>query len=627
MLKHLLLSASVLLSGLIVTSAQLAITEIVSSSSTNLGTALVTQKSDWWELSNFGTNAIDLTGYGWNDGDGGVLGADPLPFQGLTIQPGESVLFVERVTGIVTNEAQFRTWWGASLGASVQIRFYSGNGLSSGGDGVRVWAAGAISDADVVDTVDFGAAVRGSSFTYDTNTGLFTLFSTNGVNGTFKAEETDDVGSPGVNQGPVPLSISQHPAGLSVNPGDNATFSVAVRGIPRPKFQWQFNGADIAGATLSAFTVTNVQTSSTGLYSVVLFNGFQTLTSSNALLLLNAVPEPPSVQVPPQEQTVYVGQNATFTIVASGVPQPSYQWRFNGDILNGATASSYTVSGAVAGNSGVYSVVVSNSLGVLTNEATLTVTPRPNLIITEVQSSESTNGAASGHNDWWELTNFDTFAVDFFGYQFDDGSALRAAAYTITNHIIIAPGESVIFVENMSANSFRRWWGAVNLKTNLQVIRYEGPNLSFSSAGDTLELWNPGAIDDTDFAAAVSFSTATLGVTFGFNPDTQTFGDDSVLGVYGAFPSMESDDIGSPGYLRTPSEPRILRFVNGASDSQLTWYGLAARSFAIEYKNDFTDLSWSPLTTVMSTGPVTTATFSPGSSPTGRRFFRMSLLP
>ena len=47
--------------------AQLAITEISSSSATNLGPTILPARSDWWELSNFGTNALDLTGYRWND--------------------------------------------------------------------------------------------------------------------------------------------------------------------------------------------------------------------------------------------------------------------------------------------------------------------------------------------------------------------------------------------------------------------------------------------------------------------------------------------------------------------------------------------------------------------------------
>ena len=49
-------------------SAQLAITEVMSSASTNLGSTLVAQSSDFWELTNFGTDPVNLNdGYRWND--------------------------------------------------------------------------------------------------------------------------------------------------------------------------------------------------------------------------------------------------------------------------------------------------------------------------------------------------------------------------------------------------------------------------------------------------------------------------------------------------------------------------------------------------------------------------------
>jgi hypothetical protein len=311
------------------------------------------------------------------------------------------------------------------------------------------------------------------------------------------------------------------------------------------------------------------------------------------------------------------------------VPQPRYQWHFNGAPLGNATNNSYTVSSAGAGNSGTYSVVISNSLGILTNQAMLTVTPRPNLVITEVCSAQSTNGDFSGHNDWWELSNFDTFAVDLYGYKFDDNSATRAAAYTITNHIIIAPGESVVFVEAMSPNSFRRWWGPMNLKPDGQIIRYDGPNLSFSGTdGDGLLLWNPGAVDDSDVIAVETFVSATTTSTFGYNPDTSTFGDLSVLGVYGGFRAMETDDIGSPGYLRTPPEPRILRIVPAPGGGyQLTWYGLSNRTYSVEFKNDLSDAIWSPLMNVLATNVISTVDVPAGAPASGRRVFHFSLQP
>src|SRR5262245_6007627 len=124
--------------------SQLAITEAMSSASTNLGSMLVAQDSDWWELSNFGTNSINLTGYSCNGNQGGLLAADPAPFVGLTIGPGESIVFFQSNAPSSMNAAQFRALWG--LSANVQVVIYQANGLGSTGDGIRVWAPGAAGD-------------------------------------------------------------------------------------------------------------------------------------------------------------------------------------------------------------------------------------------------------------------------------------------------------------------------------------------------------------------------------------------------------------------------------------------------------------------------------------------------
>ena len=83
----------------------------------------------------------------------------------------------------------------------------------------------------------------------------------------------------------------------------------------------------------------------------------------------------PVVAVNPVSKTVSVGQPATFTIVASGTPTPTYQWQRNGAAIAGATAASYTVaSPTLADNGARYRVVVSNSVGTAASgEATLTV--------------------------------------------------------------------------------------------------------------------------------------------------------------------------------------------------------------------------------------------------------------
>ncbi|MGH7969373.1 MAG: immunoglobulin domain-containing protein, partial [Limisphaerales bacterium] len=83
---------------------------------------------------------------------------------------------------------------------------------------------------------------------------------------------------------------------------------------------------------------------------------------------------PPSITTQPQSQTVYAGNPATFTVVASGTAPLSYQWRFQAASISGATASSYTIPSVQTTDAGAYSVVVNNVAGTVTSaNATLTV--------------------------------------------------------------------------------------------------------------------------------------------------------------------------------------------------------------------------------------------------------------
>jgi hypothetical protein len=88
-----------------------------------------------------------------------------------------------------------------------------------------------------------------------------------------------------------------------------------------------------------------------------------------------AKPQAPLIISQPGNQTVTVGQTATFTVTATGTGPLSYQWYVNGVPINGATSSTYTTPPTTAGQTGsVYTVTVSNSVGSVTSSgATLTV--------------------------------------------------------------------------------------------------------------------------------------------------------------------------------------------------------------------------------------------------------------
>jgi hypothetical protein len=68
-------------------------------------------------------------------------------------------------------------------------------------------------------------------------------------------------------------------------------FNVYCAGIAPTTYQWRFNGTNIAGATTSALSVTNIQPTNGGNYSVVLSNAAGFVISSNGLLSVR-IPDP-----------------------------------------------------------------------------------------------------------------------------------------------------------------------------------------------------------------------------------------------------------------------------------------------------------------------------------------------
>jgi hypothetical protein len=83
---------------------------------------------------------------------------------------------------------------------------------------------------------------------------------------------------------------------------------------------------------------------------------------------------PPSITVHPVSALAQAGNNVTLTVAASGAAPMTFQWRFDGTPIAGATNSSLLLSSVQETASGSYSVVVSNLLGTkLSHEAVLQV--------------------------------------------------------------------------------------------------------------------------------------------------------------------------------------------------------------------------------------------------------------
>lgn len=86
------------------------------------------------------------------------------------------------------------------------------------------------------------------------------------------------------------LTITKHPQSLVVAPRSGALFSVEAQGAPPLVYQWLLNGAPIAGATNPLLSLTNVDVTRVGTYTVAITSAAATTTSDRATLTLTNTP-------------------------------------------------------------------------------------------------------------------------------------------------------------------------------------------------------------------------------------------------------------------------------------------------------------------------------------------------
>lgn len=184
--------------------ASIVISEVHPSGSSNS-----TYQADWFELTNTGAAAVDITG--WKVDDGSNAFASAFPLRGITsILPGQSIVFTEgNASGSndATIQAAFQAaWFGGSIPSGFTIGGYGGSGLglSSGGDGVSIFD----SIGTPIASVTFGAATN--LVTFDNAAGLsgaISALSAVGVNGAFNSQTGGEIGSPGVVPEPATLAL------------------------------------------------------------------------------------------------------------------------------------------------------------------------------------------------------------------------------------------------------------------------------------------------------------------------------------------------------------------------------------------------------------------------------------
>ncbi len=237
-------------------------------------------------------------------------------------------------------------------------------------------------------------------------------------------------------------AFTTQPQSATVNVGSSATFIAMASGFPTPSYQWYRGATALTGQTDTSLTLSNVQASDAGSYTVVATNTYGTAPSNAATLAVQAAP---AITTQPASVGLATGATANFLVVATGTAPLSYQWKKGGVNIAGATSSTYSIGNAQTTDEGSYTVSVSNPAGSLvSNAATLTILAAP-VISTQPESLSVTIGSNA------------TFLVVADGaaplsYQWQLGGVAipgaTGASYTISNAQLSAAGSYTLVVSN-----------------------------------------------------------------------------------------------------------------------------------------------------------------------------------
>jgi polygalacturonase len=179
------------------------------------------------------------------------------------------------------------------------------------------------------------------------------------------------------------------PANATVIAGNGTNITINADGWPALFYFWYDNSNHLIQASTSqTLTLANLQLPSAGVYSVTASNFLGTASTN---FIIN-VAVPPVITSQPTNQTVNLGSPASFSVTASGVPAPNYQWYKNSFAISDATNATYFISSVALTDAGIYNVVVSNIAGSVTSSNAVLVVNIPTMAIVTLSPGNDATG-------------------------------------------------------------------------------------------------------------------------------------------------------------------------------------------------------------------------------------------
>ncbi|MGA2747964.1 MAG: hypothetical protein ABSG59_04235 [Verrucomicrobiota bacterium] len=119
--------------------------------------------------------------------------------------------------------------------------------------------------------------------------------------------------------------ILQQPRSLTVSSNASTLFTAVADGYRPLSYQWQCNGSNLPGQTVSMLALTNIDGPLAGSYSVVVSNSGGVVTSSPGVLVVSSSNAPPSL-------AAMSGQPGQFDFQLTGETGRNYRIEFSTDL-------------------------------------------------------------------------------------------------------------------------------------------------------------------------------------------------------------------------------------------------------------------------------------------------------